>query len=220
LRAVYGSIRQQKEKMAANFRCSYCRCGPKFLYWGKLMNKHIPQNPTVFLMLVALVTIAGCASGPSIHTNADPAVDFMSINTFGFMRPLSTDSGNVQSLLSTQLIAATTDELEKRGWRVDQNNPDVLINFLFETQEQIRSRNVSLSASRHRSGRYGGWGGTMSTPSIEQTTQGALSIDVIDPSQNQMIWEGTATNRVTDRLRENQAESVRTFVAAILADFP
>jgi len=35
-----------------------------------------------------------------------------------------------------------------------------------------------------------------------------------------MIWEGTATNRVTDRLRENQAETVRTFVAAILADFP
>ena len=145
----------------------------------------------------------------------------MSINTFGFMRPLSTDSGNVQSLLSTQLIAATTDELNKRGWRVDQNNPDVLINFLFETQEQIRSRGSSASVSTmHRSGRYSGWGASMSTPTIEQTTQGALSIDMIDPSQNLMIWEGTATNRVTDRLRENQAETVRTFVAAILADFP
>jgi hypothetical protein len=184
------------------------------------MNRHTPQDCTKFLVLIALITIAGCASGPSIHTNSAPTADFMSISTFGFMQPLSTDTGNVQSLLSTQLIAATTDEFEKRGWSVDPNNPDVLINFLFETQEQIRSRNVSLSASRHRSGRYGGWGGTMSTPTIEQTTQGALSIDIIDPSKNQMIWEGTATNRVTDRLRENQAESVRTFVAAILADFP
>jgi hypothetical protein len=60
----------------------------------------------------------------------------------------------------------------------------------------------------------------MSTPTIEQTTQGALSIDVIDPAQNRMIWEGTATNRVTDSIRDNQAETVRTFVAAILADFP
>lgn len=174
----------------------------------------------VFALLFAALLTA-CASGPSIHTNADPTADFMSVNTFGFMRPLSTDSGNVQSLLSTQLIAATTDELEKRGWRLDQNNPDVIINFLFETQEQIRSRNTGASVSTmHRSGRYGGWGATMSTPTIEQTTQGALSIDVIDPSQNRMIWEGTATNRVTDRLRENQAETVRTFVAAILADFP
>jgi hypothetical protein len=187
----------------------------------KIMNKYIPQDRTVFLVLIALITFAGCASGPSIHTNVDPTADFMSVSTFGFMQPLSTDSGNVQSLLSTQLIAATTDELGKRGWRLDQNNPDVLINFLFESQEQIRSRNTGASVSTmHRSGRYGGWGATMSTPTIEQTTQGALSIDVIDPSQNRMIWEGTATNRVTDSLRNNQAETVRTFVAAILADFP
>ena len=72
----------------------------------------------------------------------------------------------------------------------------------------------------HRSGRYGGWGATMSTPTVEQTTQGALSIDMIDPSRNQMIWEGTATNRVTNSIRENQEESVRTFVTAILAEFP
>jgi hypothetical protein len=185
------------------------------------MTKLIPQIRTAFPLLIALITFAGCASGPSIHTNSDPTADFMGISTFGFMQPLSTDSGNVQSLLSTQLIAAATDEFEMRGWRVDQSNPDVLINFLFETQEQIRSRNTSASvSSMHRSGRYGGWGATMSTPTIEQTTQGALSIDVIDPSRNLMIWEGTATNRVTDSLRDNQAETVRTFVAAILADFP
>ena len=172
------------------------------------------------LLAIAFI-LTGCASGPSIHTNVDPTADFMSINTFGFMQPLSTDSGNVQSLLSTQLIAATTDELGMRGWRLDQNNADVLINFMFETQEQIRSRNSSASVSTmHRSGRYGGWGASMSTPTIEQTTQGALSIDVIDPSQNRMIWEGTATDRVTDRLRDNQAETVRTFVELILADFP
>jgi hypothetical protein len=183
------------------------------------MTKLIPQIRTAFLVLITLITIAGCASGPSIHTNSDPTADFMGISTFGFMQPLSTDSGNVQTLLSTQLIAATTNELEIRGWKVSQSNPDVLINFMFETQDQIRSRNTGAS-TMHRSGRYGGWGATMSTPTIEQTTQGALSIGMIDPSENRIIWEGTATNRVTDSLRDNQAETVRTFVAAILADFP
>ena len=92
---------------------------------------------------------------------------------------------------------------------------------MLETTEQIRSRNTGASVSTmHRSGRYGGWGATMSTPTIEQVTQGMLSIDMIDPTRNQMIWEGTATNRVTDSIRENQEESVRTFVAAILANFP
>ena len=174
------------------------------------------------LSLLTLVAIlSSCASGPNIVTNSDPSADFMNLRTFGFMQPLSTDRDTTQTLLSTQLIAATTSELEMRGWRHEPNNPDVLINFLLETQEQIRSRNTSASASTmHRSGRYGGWGATMSTPTIEQTTQGALSIDMIDPSRNQMIWEGTATNRITDSIRQNQEESVRTFVAAILAEFP
>ncbi len=183
-----------------------------------------PHFRSIFrgLGLLALVAIlSGCASGPTVIVNADPSADLMGLRTFDSMKPLSTDRGNVQTLLSTQLVAATTDELVKRGWRHQQNNPDVVINFLLETHEQIRSRNTSASASTmHRSGRYGGWGATMSTPTIEQTTQGALSIDMIDPARNQMIWEGTATNRVTDRMRENQEESVRTFVTAILADFP
>jgi hypothetical protein len=182
------------------------------------------QCPAIYrwLGLLALAAIlSGCASGPTVIVNADPSADFMSLRTFDFMKPLSTDQGSIQTLLSTQLIAATTDELQKRGWRHQQNNPDVLINFLLETHEQIRTRNTGASMSTmHRSGRYGGWGATMSTPTIEQTTQGALSIDMIDPARNQMIWEGTATNRVTTRMQENQEESVREFVAAILADFP
>ena len=172
-------------------------------------------------MLAVVTMLSSCASGPTIITNADPSADLMSLQTFDFLRPLSTETGNVQTLLSTHLIAATTDELGKRGWRREQRNPDVLINFMLETTEQIRSRNTGASVSTmHRSGRYGGWGATMSTPTIEQVTQGMLSIDMIDPTRNQMIWEGTATNRVTDSIRENQEESVRTFVAAILANFP
>ena len=174
-----------------------------------------------FGMLATAAILSSCASGPNVFTNVDSSTDFMRLSTFDFLQPLSTDSGNVQTLLSTQLIAATTEELNKRGWRLDQNNPDVVINFLFETQEQIQSRNSSASVSTmHRSGRYGGWGATMSTPTIEQTTEGALSIDMIDPSRNQMIWEGTATNRITNSIRENQEEAVWTFVTAILAEFP
>ena len=186
-----------------------------------MINPHFRSMFRGLGVLALAAILSGCASGPNIVTNSDPSADFMSLRTFDFMKPLSTDSGSVQTLLSTQLIAATTDELEMRGWRREQNSPDVIINFLLETQEQIRSRPASASVNTmHRSGRYGGWGATMSTPTIEQTTQGALSLDMIDPARNQMIWEGTATTRVTDRIRENQDQAVREFVTAILADFP
>lgn len=170
-------------------------------------------------VIVFIALASACSSGPTVISNSDPSADFMSLRTFDFAQPLATDNGNVRSLLSTHLITATTSELEKRGWRQETNNPDVLFDFLLETQEQIRTRS-SASVSTHRGGRYGMWGGTMSTPTIEQTTQGALSIDMIDPARNQIIWEGTATNRVTNSIRQNQEEAVRNFVAAIFAEFP
>lgn len=172
------------------------------------------------LLLASLVFLTACASGPTVITNADPSADFTSLRTFDFMQPLSTDRGNVRSLLSSQMIAATTSELELRGWRRDENNPDVLIDFLLETHEQIQTRSTSASVGMHRGGRYGMWGGAVSTPTIEQTTQGQLSIDMVDPARNQLIWEGTATNRVTDDIRRNQEEAVQKFVAAIFTQFP
>jgi hypothetical protein len=172
-------------------------------------------------LLTLIALMSACASGPTIITNSDPSADFMSLKTFDFMKPLSTDRGDVQSLLSTQMIAATTLELEKLGMRHEQNNPDVLINFMLETTEQIRSRPATASMSMHRGGRYSMWGTTVSTaPTIEQSTQGVLSVDMVDPRRNQLIWEGSATHRVTDGIRRNQEEAVNSFVADIFAEFP
>ena len=177
-------------------------------------------KPLAVAPLVLLLFLSGCASGPTVITNSDPSVDFMAIRSFDFLSPLSTDRGNTRTLLSTQLINATTAELESRGWRRDSASPDVLINFLVETQEQIRSRPTSGSVGMHRSGRYGTWGGTMSTQTIEQVTQGVLSVDMIDPARNQLIWEGSATNRVTEQIRRNQAEAAQAFVTEIFREFP
>jgi len=180
----------------------------------------VNRNALIITALAWLTLLSGCASGPTIITNADPTVDFMTVRSFGFLKPLSTDRGSTRTLLSTQLINETTAQLENRGWRRDTDNPEVLINFLLETQEQIRSRQTSGSVSMHRSGRYGMWGGSMSTPTIETVTQGMLSIDMIDPARNKLIWEGSVTNRVTDQIRRNQGEAARAFVAEIFREFP
>lgn len=184
------------------------------------MKIHRPQF-TVVAIISLFAFLVGCSSGPTVVTNSDPSADLLGVRTYDFIQPLSTDQGSVRSIMSTHLIAATTNELQMLGWRRDSSNPDVLINFLFETQQQVRSRNTTASVSTmHRTGRYGMWGGTMSTPTVETTTQGALSIDMIDPARNQLVWEGTATGRVTDSSRRNQEASINSAVTAIFAQFP
>lgn len=185
------------------------------------MNQHRPRAFARFGgPVLCLALMASCSSGPTIISNSDPGFDFINLKTFDFMEPLSTDRGNVRSLTSSHMMAATTSEFAKRGITRDQNNPDVLVNFLIETREQISSRNTSTSVGMHRGGRYGMWGGTVSTPTIEQTTQGMLSIDMIDPSRNQLVWEGSASTRVTENILENQEEAIHSFVGAIFAEFP
>ena len=61
---------------------------------------------------------------------------------------------------------------------------------------------------------------SMSTTEVVQRTEGTLGIDIIDARQMQLVWEGAASGRVTDSVRQNRAEAVDLAVRDILAQFP
>ena len=187
------------------------------------MNKHIRQNRTGLLILIALITIAACASGPRIITNSAPDFSITNYQTFGFLQPLSSDRGNMRSLISTHLIEAATRELEMSGLRFSDSNPDLLVNFMVSTRETIQSRPSTSVGVHHGRGRYGTWGGynmSMSTTEIVQRTEGTIDVDIIDASRNQLVWEGAAAGRVTDSTRNNMKDTVNRAISDIFALFP
>jgi outer membrane receptor protein involved in Fe transport len=61
---------------------------------------------------------------------------------------------------------------------------------------------------------------SMSTNEVVQRTEGTVAIDIIDASQRQLVWEGAASGRVTDQVRQNRAEAINVAVRDILAQFP
>lgn len=176
------------------------------------------------VLISAFLAVAGCApSGPNIRTNSAPDFDVTQYRTFGFLNPLSTDRGNVRTILSQNLIDAATMELEKSGFRRDDQNPDLLVNFVVSTRETLQSRPSSSVSMHHGRGRYNTWGGysmSMSTTQVVQRTEGTLGVDLIDPRINQLVWEGSATGRVTDSTRDNLEQTVRDALADIFAKFP
>ena len=174
----------------------------------------------LFALLLAGVLLTGCASGPQIITNSASDVDFAAIQTYSFRQPLSTDEGDVRSLLSTTLVDATRTELDGRGWREVPDNGEVLVDFQFETREEVRSPRTGLSIGIGGGGGNVGVGGSVSTPSVETTTQGELSVNIIDPDKKQLIWEGIAKHEVTENVLENQNEATRALVTLIFAEFP
>lgn len=170
-----------------------------------------------------IVLIAGCTSGPTIITNSAPGFSLAGYQTFGFLQPLSTDNGNVRTLLSGELMESTRRELEAAGLRYQDRGADLLVNFVVATRETLQSRPSSSASMHHGRGRYGTWGGysmSMSSTEVVQRTEGTLGIDIIDARQMQLVWEGAASGRVTDSVRQNRAEAIDLAVRDILAQFP
>ena len=177
---------------------------------------------TLFFLVFAS-TMPACSSGPTIITNSAPEFSIANYRTFGFFRPLGTDRGSVQSLESKQLITSTTRELEMAGLRRDDANPDLLVNFVIATRETLQSRPSSSVGVHHGMGRYGTWGGYsmgMSTTEVVQRTEGTLGVDLVDRARNQLVWEGAATARVTDSMRQNRDQVLDSAIADIFAKFP
>ena len=175
------------------------------------------------LTFVSVASLAACESGPTIITNSAPDFSLVNYKTFGFFRPLGTDRGNVQSLESKQLITSTTRELEMAGLRRVDTNPDLLVNFVISSKETLQTRPSSGASVHHGRGRYGTWSGWSmgtSTTEVVQRTEGTLAVDLVDARRQQLVWEGAASARVTDSMRQNRDQVLDGAIADIFKQFP
>lgn len=180
--------------------------------------------------LCAFMIIAGCASSPDVYTQVAPGSDFRAIQSYGFMPELSTDKGDYQSLETNFLKVAVAQQLDAKGLRYDPRNPDVLMNFFILTDEKIQTRQTSTVGVGYsgyygyRGGRYGGFGVPMGgmgyETTVQQYTEGTLTIDMIDPNERKLLWEGTIKGRVTKDAVKNMESTIDKAVAEVFAKFP
>jgi hypothetical protein len=185
-----------------------------------------PRRPAAVALVFALTcaaVLAGCASGPSIFVNEDPAATFGAYRTYGFAEPLGTDRPEYSSLLSQYLKTAAARELESRGYRFSEE-PELLVNFYLETKEKIRSTSTPSGGPwiggyyGYRRGHYGVWTGYETT--VSQYTEGTLNVDVVDRERKQLVWEATVVGRIRDADREDVQGTVDSVLAQVFSRFP
>jgi len=175
--------------------------------------------------LLSLLVVTGCASAPTIRSNSDPGVDFSHFRTFGFLEPLATDRAGYQSLISQQLVISAERELVARGLRRTDTNPDLLVNFSADLDQRLRVTQSPMTPAGargfngHRRGFYSTWPMYRQTE-IRQYTKGTLGIDVVDAARRQLVWEGVALSRVTQRTMDNIGPALDAAVVEIFRAFP
>jgi len=186
----------------------------------KLLRFSTSKTAAISLFLLAL---SGCASTPKTITNVDPNADFGQYRTFGFFDPLATDEEGYESMVSSFLKVATSQQLAQRGLSYAED-PDLIINFYIHTQEKVRSRSVPTA------GGYYGYRDPFDydpwpvypayETRIDQFTEGTLNIDAVDRKAQKLVWEGMVSGRVTDKDIRNMEKTIDDAVTAIMADFP
>lgn len=170
--------------------------------------------------LIAIL-LGACTAAPRVAVIRDPAADYSRYASFTFHQPLGTDrESGTGTLLSQKLMSTTRLQLEALGYLFAEDGADLEVNFFVETREVIRGRrgpSVSVGYGvYHR--HYGVW--TDYETEIRQYTESTLHVDVIDAARDQLIWEGVATERLTEHDLTFESENVQASLQRIFAEFP
>ncbi|MBE0571713.1 MAG: DUF4136 domain-containing protein [Ignavibacteriaceae bacterium] len=170
-----------------------------------------------FFVLLALI---GC-SAVSVSTDYDPATDFNTYKTYKW----GTANDPNDALLKNQLVLnrvykAIDNSLTAKGFTKTDNNPDFVVYPHAGTKERTNIESWGYG--------YGGWWGAgpyMGWPGgnidVNQYTEGSLFIDIVDMTDNKLIWRGVGTGVVdAPSSPEEGSQKMNDAVAKILQDFP
>jgi len=97
------------------------------------------RSSRVLTALIALVgfLLTGCSS--PVVSNADPSVDFSNYQTYAFLSDVAEDKSQYESIERAYLKNAVGREMSQRGFKKDNANPDVVINFAGKTAIEKRT---------------------------------------------------------------------------------
>lgn len=185
---------------------------------------HAIKKFSILIFILAIFSISGCASGPKIRSDFDPAADFSAYNTYNFMENAGPDYGEYQSFFTKYVIDAVTIEMESRGY-TKSDTPDLLINFNAILNEKV---NVTTSPSMsggyygYRGAAYGGWGGYGygTDTHVSQYTEGTFNIDIIDAARHQLVWEAVGVGKITDKKMEDLEYTVKNAIPVYFSNYP
>jgi hypothetical protein len=159
-------------------------------------------------MLTALML--GCSSGIKTTSETSKGAELKNYKTYAWMKPENPDdeSRKDDKMYSGLILQLANAELEKKGFKLDAENPDALFAFDTKVEERIKhTQNAYAGPGFGGPGYYGGYyygpvsGGQFVA---HETTQGMLFIEMYDTKSKKMLWSGSAQKELT---RKSNVES-------------
>lgn len=175
---------------------------------------------SMFSAFLIIAVLAGCAMSP--RHEFDPETDFDAFREFTFRMPEYADEKVSDPILDSPLLGnrvreAVTAELSRRGYSVNDENPDFIV-----TYHAAKDFDVRDTGPRFNVGFYRGWNhihtGVLFDSWPRVSKEGVLIIDIIDAETGTLTWRGWRELPLNQR--NFDSEQVRRSAANILSAFP
>jgi hypothetical protein len=167
-----------------------------------------------FLPLLLLFFLASC-DAVRVNTDYDKKVDFAPYKTYAFYKT-GIDKVEISDLDKKRILHSIDDQMTAKGFTKSET-PDLLININTKTEQNI---NVNQFHAGFGYGWGFGWnpyfGGNSS---VSTSTDGVLTIDLIDAKKKELIWQGEGTGYLTKNTNKKD-ENIKGFVTKILEQYP
>ena len=183
------------------------------------------MNKRTFLFSGSAVLLAGCSS-VSVNHDYDSTFNFSSLKTFAWQNDVQPETGNprLDNDLNDQRVRAAIEvELRVKGFvKAEKEVADVLVAYFLDYKQRIDSSSGSFSVGMGKSS-YGRAGsvGYSSGGTVSDYDEAQLTIDLINPASDQMIWRGRGRRRATSTSKPEKLTALTNdAVNRILKKFP
>lgn len=171
----------------------------------------------VALTFTTALVLGGCATGPNVRVDRDPASQPSQYRTFAFYEPSASQPARYSTLTAERLRAATRARLESLGYVYAEQAPEMRVNFVVAVQDR---QDVRASTTTPRGVPvYRAWGGYVDLDTVHYKV-GTLAIDLVDARRNALVWRGIAEGRLDEKALREPGDTVAQAVNAIFAKLP
>lgn len=195
------------------------------LYFIQTVRFFMKRTLLKVLLIGSALVIVGCVSQPRISSQARPNTVFASYKTYAWVSPLATDKAGYSTIITSHFKNAVQSQMAARGYTLDMNNPDLLVNFF----SNIENRSETYSSPSMNMGYYGyrgsygyglgfpAFGGSVETRNYKV---GTVSVDIVDAKRKELVWEGTLEGTLSSKAMDNPAGAIQSAVGYIFTKYP
>lgn len=168
----------------------------------------------VFLITIVAFLYSCSPNQAVVKTDYDKDADFSKFKTFYWAEEIDNNKDGHpllnNTLVSKRIKNSIISEMEGRGYKLSDKNPDLLVNFHIVVEEKTEYRTVPSSFG------YRYWLRDDVRP--YNYNEGTLIIDLVDYDEKQLVWQGYSSGILKNK--EDALESkIRESISLIFQEF-